>query len=68
MHGIAKHKRKVTPEIAVIILSEYATRISLEEADLILEFMYDFARLAVNQQLQHISEGQDPLIRHPGPG
>ena len=68
MHGIAKHNRKITPEIAVKTLSEYGTRLSLEEAELILEFMYDFARLAVNQQLQHTSEGQDPLIRHPGSG
>jgi len=54
--------------MAVKTLSEYGTRLSMEEAELILKFMYDFARLAVNQQLQYTSEGPDQLIRHPGSG
>ncbi|GGI25151.1 hypothetical protein GCM10008119_16220 [Pedobacter mendelii] len=41
--------RNVTPEKAVKILQEHGTIITVEEAKLILDFMYKLAKLAVNQ-------------------
>jgi hypothetical protein len=62
MYGIPKNKRKITPQIARRILEEYADNITAEDTEIILEFMYNFAKLALNQQLQRRSEGQDRLI------
>lgn len=42
-------KRTVTPEKAVKILQEYGTTITVEEAELILDFLYNLAKLALNQ-------------------
>ena len=44
-------KQKITPEIAIRILKEHGTLVTVREAELILEFMYTFAKLALNQQL-----------------
>jgi len=44
-------KRTVTPEKAVKILQEHGTIVSIEEAKIILDFMYKFGRLAVDQQV-----------------
>ena len=46
-----KEKRSVTPEKAVKILHEHGTIITLEEAKKILDFMYKFAKLAIDQQV-----------------
>jgi len=43
------NKRAITPEKAIIILAEYGTKVTKEEAELILDFMYKFTILAVNQ-------------------
>ncbi|SCW44529.1 hypothetical protein [Mucilaginibacter sp. NFR10] len=43
-------KRKVKPEDAVRILKEHGTIVILEEAQIILNLSYDFARIAVAQQ------------------
>jgi len=42
-------KRNVTPEQAIEILAEHGTKVTKEEAKLILDFMYKFCILAVNQ-------------------
>lgn len=42
-------KRTITPEKAVKILQEHGTIVTIEEAKLILDFMYKFTTLAVNQ-------------------
>lgn len=42
-------KRSITPQKAVEILQEHGTIVTIEEAKLILDFMYKFAILAVNQ-------------------
>lgn len=68
MYGISKNKRKITPQKAVKILEEQGTEISLEQAELVLDFMYNFSKLAINQLLQINSEGNNQPIRHPGPG
>jgi len=60
MYGIPKHKRKITPQKLIKIFQEYDEQISLEEASLVLDLMYDFAKLALNQHLQKLSEGHGP--------
>lgn len=52
MDSTPLEKRKVTPEIAVKLLREHGTIVTVEEAKLILDFMYKFAKLAVNQQVK----------------
>lgn len=42
-------KRSVAPEKAMEILREHGTIVTIEEAKLILGFMYKFAILSVNQ-------------------
>lgn len=42
-------KRKVTPEKAIEILKKHGTIVTLEEAQIMLDLMYKFAKLAVNQ-------------------
>lgn len=41
-----KHKRKVTPEMAVKLLKKEGTQVTLEEAKLIVDFMYNLAEIA----------------------
>ncbi len=45
-------KRKVTPERAVQILQAHGTIVSPEEAVKILDFMYKFAKLSLDQQIK----------------
>jgi hypothetical protein len=40
-------KRKVTPEKAVKIMAKYGTIITIEEAKLMLDFLYKFAKLTL---------------------
>lgn len=50
---IMVHKnRSVTPEKTVEILRKHGTIVTLEEAKIILDFMYKFAKLSVNQQVK----------------
>lgn len=42
-------KRSLTPEKAVEILKKHGTIITIEEAKLILDFMYKIAKLSVEQ-------------------
>lgn len=49
-------RRTITPEKAVEILQEHGTIVTIEEAKLILEFMYKFAILAVNQIVKNKKE------------
>ncbi len=42
-------KYSITPEQAVKILREHGTIVTIEEAKLILEFMYKIAKLSVKQ-------------------
>lgn len=53
MHTKFPEKRTITPEKAVKILQEHGTIITLEEAKLILDFMYKFAKLSVNQYVKN---------------
>lgn len=42
-------KRKITPEKAIEILKKHGANVTLEEAKLMLDLMYKFAKLAVSQ-------------------
>lgn len=44
---MAIDKRRVTPERAVEILKKHGTNISVEEAKLMLDFLYRFAKLTL---------------------
>lgn len=68
MYAIPKDKRKVTPRVALQILEKEGVKITLEEVEIVLDIMYNFAKLALNQQLQIRPEGQDQLISFPEPG
>jgi hypothetical protein len=46
-------KRAITPEKAVEILKKHGTIVTLEEAKIILNFMYKIGRLAVNQYVKN---------------
>jgi hypothetical protein len=45
-------KRKVTPEKAKEILEKHGTKITLDEAKIMLDMMYKFAKLCVQQLLK----------------
>jgi hypothetical protein len=47
-----RKKRTLTPEKVVEILSDYGTEITLEEAKIMLDFLTDFVKLALDQQFQ----------------
>ena len=45
-------KRNITPEKVIQILEKQGTKISLEEAKLILDFLYKFAKLTLEHVLK----------------
>jgi hypothetical protein len=47
-----KEKQSITPEKAVKILQEYGTKITIDEAKIILDFMYKIGKLAVKQYIK----------------
>lgn len=49
--------RSITPQKAIEILGKYGTEITLEEAKLILDFMYKFSILSVNQCINGLNIG-----------
>lgn len=51
MIKIHPERRNITPERAVRILKKHGEKISLKEARLMLDLMYNFAILAANQVL-----------------
>ncbi|MEO3406846.1 hypothetical protein AAFN85_23215 [Mucilaginibacter sp. CAU 1740] len=50
MQIIYSNKRNVTPAKAVEILAGYGTKVTLEEAKIILDFMYKFGKLALEAE------------------
>ncbi|EHQ24804.1 hypothetical protein Mucpa_0615 [Mucilaginibacter paludis DSM 18603] len=42
-------KRSITPEKAVEILKKHGTEITVDQAKLMLDFLYKFAKLALDQ-------------------
>jgi hypothetical protein len=51
MEIIYSTKRNVTPAKAVEILAKHGTKATLEEAQIILDFMYKFGKLAIETEL-----------------
>ncbi len=45
-------EQKITPEKAVEILKEHGTNINLDEARIMLDFLYKLATLILNQVLK----------------
>lgn len=45
-------EKGVTPEKVIKILEKHGTKVTLEEAKIILEFMRKLARITVNQYLR----------------
>jgi hypothetical protein len=45
-------KRTLTPAKAVEILAGYGTVITLQEAEIMLDFLHDFVKIAIDEQLQ----------------
>ncbi len=45
-------KRSITPEKAVDILAKYGTKVTVEEAKIILDLMYKISKLSVNQYIK----------------
>jgi len=53
-HGMATRKtEKISPEKAVVMLRKQGVEVSLEEAAVILEFLRNLAKIAVNQYLRN---------------
>jgi hypothetical protein len=48
---MSQGKRSITPEKAVEILKGHGTIITAEQAKLILDFLYKFGKLTLNQTL-----------------
>ena len=44
-------KRTVTPAKAIEILAKHGTKVTLYEAQIILDFMYKFGKLAIETEL-----------------
>ena len=48
-----KSVKKVTPECIVKTLERYQNKVSIEEANIILQFMKELAHITVNQYLSN---------------
>ena len=51
MEIIYSTKRNITPAKAVEILAKYGTKVTLEDAQIILDLMYKFGKLAIETEL-----------------
>jgi len=47
-----KQKRNFSPSEAIKILAKHGTVVSIDQAKLILDFMYEFGKLALDQQIR----------------
>jgi hypothetical protein len=47
-----ENKHPVTPERAVEILAKHKVKVTLEQAEKIIEFMEEFAKLAIEQYVK----------------
>jgi len=51
-HQIRLDRRRITPQQAVNILKEHGTVATIEEAKIILDFMYKIAKLSVETYIK----------------
>lgn len=52
-------KQSITPQMAMEILQSHGTTLTFEEAKIILDFMYNFAILSVNQIVKNKNNNDD---------
>lgn len=52
MNIIDPKLRRVTPEMAVQILKEHGIKVTIAEAKIILDFMYEIGKLSVDQYVK----------------
>lgn len=52
MEFLIKERRKVTPDQAVKLLAEHGTKVTRKEAEIILDFLYKFAKMAISQYIK----------------
>lgn len=57
-------QRSITPQKAIEILHEHGTTVTFEEAKVILDFMYNFAILSVNQLVKNKNTDSDGSKKH----
>lgn len=62
-------KRTLTPEKAVTILKGYGTTITIAEAEVMLDFLYEFVQLAIQVQIQKpeqqwVLDRMTPPVKH----
>jgi hypothetical protein len=63
---LREEKRTVTPKKAMQILAKHGTHISLEKAELMLDFLYKLSNLSVSQAILSIlreKNGEPSKIR-----
>lgn len=58
-------KRTISIQKAVKVLQEHGTNVSLKEAEIILNFLYNFAKLSVKQVLSRGSGYVSPKVKTP---
>jgi hypothetical protein len=56
-------KRTITPEKAVKILAKHGTLMSLENAKIMLDFLYKIGNLSVSQTLKRVKKPQKRRLR-----
>jgi hypothetical protein len=59
---LAEKREKLTQEKSIEILGKNGTRLSLDEEEKVIEFMYELASLAINKYL----DDEDSKFIHPG--
>jgi hypothetical protein len=52
MQGELREKRRITPQKAIAILEQHGTKINMDEAEIILDFMYKMSKLTVENFLK----------------
>jgi hypothetical protein len=55
-------KRTVTPEKMIKILARHGTVISLEDAEIALDFLYKLSNLAVSVEIERLKNEEKTLI------
>ncbi|GAA3976354.1 hypothetical protein [Mucilaginibacter dorajii] len=58
---LREEKRTVTPKKAMQILAEHGTHISLETAELMLDFLYKLSNLSVSEAILSVSRQKNGI-------
>jgi hypothetical protein len=63
MEIIYSTKRNVTPAKAIEILAQNGTKVTVEEAKIILDFMYKFGKLAIETELNTLEIKFNKIVK-----